>query len=187
VVIKAAKGAKGFEKSEDPIFALENNLPIDSQHYLENFLSKPLLRIFEPILKNADRELLHGDHTRSIAQPTPTAVNGGIMRFATVVRSCIGCRAKLGAGVAGALCAHCKEQEADVYQRALGSVNELQDTFGRLWTQCQRCQGSIQQDELCTSRDCPIFYRRSKVQKDLTVAEATLASLDWAADPDATW
>ena len=28
---------------------LENNVPIDTQYYLENQLSKPLLRIFEPI------------------------------------------------------------------------------------------------------------------------------------------
>jgi DNA polymerase delta subunit 1 len=27
---------------------------------------------------------------------------------------------------------------------------------------------------LCTSRDCPIFYRRKKVQKELGEAHATL-------------
>jgi DNA polymerase delta subunit 1 len=84
VIVKAAKGVKAYEKSEDPIYALENNLPIDCQHYLEHYLSKPLLRIFEPILKNAERELLQGDHTRAISQPTPTAAGGGIMRFAKV-------------------------------------------------------------------------------------------------------
>lgn len=30
VIVKAAKGAKAYEKAEDPIYALENNLPIDS-------------------------------------------------------------------------------------------------------------------------------------------------------------
>lgn len=29
---------------------LENNVPIDTRYYLENQLSKPLMRIFEPIL-----------------------------------------------------------------------------------------------------------------------------------------
>lgn len=29
---------------------LNNNIPIDTKYYLENQLSKPLLRIFEPIL-----------------------------------------------------------------------------------------------------------------------------------------
>lgn len=35
---------------QDPIYVLENNIPIDTKYYLENQLSKPLIRIFEPIL-----------------------------------------------------------------------------------------------------------------------------------------
>ena len=88
-----------------------------------------------------------------------------------------------------------------MHQRSLATVNELQETFGRLWTQCQRCQCSMHQDVLCTSRDCPIFYRcvsracpaccsmradvrccphsRKKVQKDLVEAEATLERFTW--------
>ncbi|TYK07460.1 DNA polymerase delta catalytic subunit [Cucumis melo var. makuwa] len=72
VIIKAAKGAKAYERSEDPIYVLENSIPIDPQYYLENQISKPLLRIFEPILKNASKELLHGSHTRSIFISTPS-------------------------------------------------------------------------------------------------------------------
>ncbi|MBA0668370.1 hypothetical protein Goklo_001291, partial [Gossypium klotzschianum] len=40
VIIKAAKGAKAYERSEDPIYVLENNIPIDPQYYLENQISK---------------------------------------------------------------------------------------------------------------------------------------------------
>lgn len=43
-------GAAAWEKSEDPLYVLENNIPIDTKYYLENQLSKPLMRIFEPIL-----------------------------------------------------------------------------------------------------------------------------------------
>jgi DNA polymerase elongation subunit (family B) len=43
-------GAAAYEKSEDPLYVLENNVPIDTKYYLENQLSKPLMRIFEPIL-----------------------------------------------------------------------------------------------------------------------------------------
>ena len=52
-----------------------------------------------------------------------------------------------------------------MYAKSLASVNELEQSFAALWTQCQRCQGSLHQDVLCSSRDCPIFYRRKKVQK----------------------
>ena len=50
VIVKGARGDQFFKRSEDPIFVLENNIPLDTQYYLENQLSKPLLRIFEPIL-----------------------------------------------------------------------------------------------------------------------------------------
>ncbi|KAH9507561.1 hypothetical protein Btru_051479, partial [Bulinus truncatus] len=60
VIIAGPKGTAAYLKSEDPIYVLENNIPIDTQYYLENQLSKPLLRIFEPILgeKKAESVLL---------------------------------------------------------------------------------------------------------------------------------
>ncbi|XP_057550361.1 DNA polymerase delta catalytic subunit isoform X1 [Amaranthus tricolor] len=171
VIVKAAKGAKAYEKSEDPIFVLENNIPIDPQYYLENQITKPILRIFEPILKNASKELLHGSHTRSISISTPS--NSGIMKFAKKQLTCIGCKALIS-GSNKTLCSHCKGREAELYCKTVASVSELESLFGRLWTQCQECQGSLHQDVLCTSRDCPIFYRRKKAQKDMAEAKLQL-------------
>ncbi|KAK1403943.1 DNA-directed DNA polymerase [Heracleum sosnowskyi] len=87
VIIKAAKGTKAYERSEDPIYVLENNIPIHPEYYLENQITKPLLRIFEPILKNVSKELLQGSHTRSKSIITRT---GGIMKYAQKRPSCIG-------------------------------------------------------------------------------------------------
>ncbi|RXH93939.1 hypothetical protein DVH24_016006 [Malus domestica] len=171
VIIKAAKGAKAYEKSEDPIYVLENNIPIDPQYYLENKISRPLLRIFEPILKNASKELLHGSHTRSISISTPA--NSGIMRFAKKQLTCVGCKALLSKADR-TLCSHCKGREAELYCKTVAHVSELEMLFGRLWTQCQECQGSLHQDVLCTSRNCPIFYRRRKAQKDMAEAKVQL-------------
>lgn len=150
---------------------LENNIPIDPQYYLDNQISKPLLRIFEPILKNASKELLHGAHTRSISVPTPS--NSGIMKFAKKQLTCIGCKTPLS-GSARTICNHCKGREAELYCRSVANVAELESLFGKLWTQCQECQGSLHQDVLCTSRDCPIFYRRKKAQKDMAEAKTQL-------------
>lgn len=49
-----------LQKAEDPIYVLEHNLPIDAQYYLENQLSKPLMRIFEPILGETKAKSLLG-------------------------------------------------------------------------------------------------------------------------------
>ena len=64
VIIQAAKGAPAYEKSEDPVYVLDNNLTIDTEYYLTNQLSNPLTRIFEPIIPNP-ASLLSGDHTRT--------------------------------------------------------------------------------------------------------------------------
>jgi len=65
-MVKAVKGSKGFEKSEDPLYVLQNNIPIDYQFYLDQQIKLPLLRLFEPIIQNAELKLFSGEHTRNI-------------------------------------------------------------------------------------------------------------------------
>ena len=36
VMVKGLKGSKGYEKSEDPLYVLQNNLPIDYDWYLDH-------------------------------------------------------------------------------------------------------------------------------------------------------
>uniref|UniRef100_A0A3Q0RBX5 DNA polymerase n=1 Tax=Amphilophus citrinellus TaxID=61819 RepID=A0A3Q0RBX5_AMPCI len=177
VIIKAAKGAAAYMKSEDPIYVLENNIPIDTQYYLEQQLSKPLLRIFEPILGESKAEsiLLKGDHTR--CKTVLTSKVGGLMAFAQKRSTCIGCKAVLKTDAA--VCDFCKKKESELYQKEIFHLNTLEERFSRLWTQCQRCQGSLHEDVLCTSRDCPIFYMRKKVQKDLDDQSKLVSRFGW--------
>lgn len=58
VIVAASKGTPAYLKSEDPLYVLENRVPIDTQYYLENQLSKPLMRIFEPIFKEKTESVL---------------------------------------------------------------------------------------------------------------------------------
>uniref|UniRef100_A0A8D1DB18 DNA polymerase n=1 Tax=Sus scrofa TaxID=9823 RepID=A0A8D1DB18_PIG len=172
VIISAAKGVAAYMKSEDPLFVLEHSLPIDTQYYLEQQLAKPLLRIFEPILGEgrAEAVLLRGDHTR--CKTVLTGKVGGLLAFAKRRNCCIGCRTVLSHQ--GAVCKFCQPRESELYQKEVSHLNALEERFSRLWTQCQRCQGSLHEDVICTSRDCPIFYMRKKVRKDLEDQEQLL-------------
>ncbi|KAG0298991.1 DNA-directed DNA polymerase delta [Dissophora globulifera] len=176
VIVKGGKGVAAYDKSEDPLYVLEKNIPIDTKYYLDNQLSKPLLRIFEPILgERAAESLLTGDHTRTIQVSTPSI--GGLMKFAVRTATCLGCKTPLKKGES-AVCANCKERAPELYQKQMSIVNNLEVRFSRLWTQCQRCQGSLHQEVLCTSKDCPIFYMRKKVQKEIQDSAATLDRFD---------
>jgi len=166
VLITGQKGQPAYLKSEDPLYVLENNIPIDTDYYLTNQISKPLLRIFEPILGNkAESVLLKGDHTRIKKQVTSKV--GALSMFTKKRNQCLGCKTPLTDDTL-AVCSSCQGREGELYLDNVDKLNEFEVKFSRLWTQCQRCQGNLHEEVICTSSDCPIFYMRKKVQKDLS-------------------
>lgn len=137
-------------------------------------LKNPLERIFEPIIENCS-SMLSGDHTRSICKPTPTAKKGGIMMFAVKKSKCLGCKALIDEGD-GHLCVHCLPREAEIYLSKVSQMHEHEATFSKLWTQCQRCQGSFHEDVLCTKCDATSPSRQHALtpsrQQTLTPADS---------------
>lgn len=82
--------------------------------------------------------------------------------------SCLGCKALLTKGYEKkAVCAHCELNISELFQKELFIKRNFEETFSRLWTECQRCQGSMHEEVLCTNSDCPIFYRRQKIRMEL--------------------
>lgn len=173
VLCCAAKNTPAYMKAEDPIYVLENSIPIDFNYYMENQLSKPLLRIFEPILGDkAESLLLKGEHTRTKAMVTSKI--GALAAFTTKKEKCIGCKSIMPNDVKKALCNHCIGKEGQLYITEIFKLRQLQEKFSRLWTECQRCQGSLHEEVLCTNRDCTIFYMRKKVGMELDSQEKTV-------------
>ncbi|EAQ86462.1 conserved hypothetical protein [Chaetomium globosum CBS 148.51] len=187
VMVKGAAGSKNFERSEDPMYVLEHNVPIDTKYYLDNQLAKPLGRIFEPILGSEAKakSLLSGAHTRAISVAAPTV--GGLMKFAKKTQTCMGCKKPLTGKEEsqGAVCADDAPRVGELYKKTLDKASDLEVRFSRLWTQCQRCQGSMHCEVICSSKDCPIFYMRMKAKKDLEDANKELGRFDF--DKAAMW
>ena len=104
------------------------------------------------------------------------------MMFAVKKDKCMGCKTLIAEvdKVGGSpLCVNCHPREGEIYMSKLAEVNAHQTVFGQLWTECQRCQGSLHQDVICSNRDCPIFYKRKKVQLDLQSAQDSLDKFTW--------
>lgn len=150
VFTSAAKGTPAYQKAEDPVYALQNSIPIDTTYYLENQLAKPLVRIFEPILgEKAESLLLKGDHTRT--RCIATSQVGALAAFTRKKETCLGCKAVLPSDREDkAVCKHCESQEAELFHNELQAQQKLEEKFSRLWAECQRCQGSLHQEVICS-------------------------------------
>ena len=174
VIIQAAKGTPVCQKSEDPLYVLENSIPIDTKYYMEQQLSKPLLRLFEAILPDPTI-LLTGDHTRKVFKAT--AATAGLMRFGwETTKKCVGCRVPLPKNrTEEALCAGCEPKRLAIYMEKLAISKTKQVEFNKLWVQCQRCTGTLVRGVDCASMDCPIFYRRMRARKDVNEIEEVLS------------
>ncbi|RKP35791.1 delta DNA polymerase [Dimargaris cristalligena] len=178
VIIKGTKNAAAYEKSEDPMYVLEHNIPIDTRYYLDQQLANPLKRLFEPILGDKFNQLLSGEHTRTIQISAPTT--GGLSKFTVKSLTCLSCKTPIKKAQGNvAVCEKCRDRAPDLYRKQVEVVNTVETRYARLWTQCQRCQGSLHQEVICTSRDCPIFYMRKKAQKDVQDAVDTLDRFDY--------
>ncbi|EOD33882.1 putative DNA polymerase POLD1 [Emiliania huxleyi CCMP1516] len=171
VMVKGAAKAKAWEKAEDPIFVLDNNIPLDTDWYLEHQLSEPIKRLFDPLVDDVKLQVLSGEHTRKIKKVMPTT--GGLMGMVTVSVRCLGCRAVLKSG--GALCANCTHREAEVYMEKLRHLSACEKRFWQIMVQCQRITGDNYKDVLGIARDSPIYYQMKKVQKDLNEARETIS------------
>merc|ERR1712113_705473 len=70
--------------------------------------------------------------------------------FTKKVATCIGCKVPLDPKVTDqtAVCMHCKPKMSSIYQKQVSQLSALEDKFSRLWTQCQRCQGSRHEEVL---------------------------------------
>jgi DNA polymerase delta subunit 1 len=177
VMIKGAKGQKAYELAEDPLYVLENNVPIDFQWYLDHQLAEPLKRIFEPVVPNVAATLLSGDHTRKVYKAT--SMTGALMKYAQKSAQCVGCRGAMPAS-AGThpLCDGCVPRAGEIMARTLSTTRALERDFALLWSGCQRCQGDLLHDVVCSNNVCPVFYRRTRVQKDVARARETVRRFD---------
>uniref|UniRef100_A0A914MF01 DNA polymerase n=1 Tax=Meloidogyne incognita TaxID=6306 RepID=A0A914MF01_MELIC len=168
VIINKGANVPAYEKAEDPIWVLKNNIPIDTTYYLEHQLVKPMARIFDPLLDNrAEQIFTSGDHTK---KKTMVKLKSGLMAGYLVKKAtCLGCKAPMNfkEEQAPATCSNCVGKMREIYLEKIVAIRSAEHRFSRLWTECQNCAGLLQDEVFCASRDCPIFYMREKVRNDL--------------------
>ncbi|AMD21716.1 HFL140Wp [Eremothecium sinecaudum] len=154
---------KLYNRAENPLYVLENNIQIDSKYYLTTQLQNPIISIIAPIIGEKQANAMFV--VKSIKISTGNQ-KGGLMGYIKKVQTCKGCKQPLKKGD-GPLCHNCVGRSGELYVKALSEVHNLETMFARLWTQCQRCSGSLHNEVLCSNQSCDIFYMRVKAKKEL--------------------
>lgn len=101
--------------------------------------------------------LIGGDHTRT--KSVVTSRVSALSAFTKKKETCLGCKSVLSASQNDdALCSYCKPNELSLYMSQLGKYRALENQFSQLWSQCQRCQGSLHEEVICTRLVLSWFY-----------------------------
>jgi DNA polymerase elongation subunit (family B) len=169
--IKSTKALGTCDKSEDPIYAEENDLPIDVKYYVESQLEKPLRKILLPVLGTEAKlyEVFHGAHTRhkvssSIATPTDGLFTSGLVE---ITKRCVSCHTLLGRGDSNeALCLNCMGHIGEKYN-ALGEEHDVKMVLAtKLWNKCFVCaEITCMAEDKCKTVDCEQIFKRKRVLK----------------------
>jgi DNA polymerase delta subunit 1 len=177
VMTTSYKKAKGYEKAEDPIYALENDVPIDHDYYLENQLKKPIMRLFSALMPDPS-VLFTGDHTRKKTHNVPKT--HALSAFTVTLPTCIGCKSVLRNGEKG-LCESCEPNRHILYAEKMEDLRESEARTSWHRANCQRCQGNLMKEVKCSESDCHNFYARVRAGKDLQKTQSLIEKLglDW--------
>lgn len=166
---------------EDPLYVLKHKIPLCPQAYVEKQLCKPLSRIFQHLLKPQElQELWTGKHTRFRTPPHSKAMgsNYGILKFMVRNRVCQSCQVVLNKTETKGLCRKCEEFRIPFTLKHTEEEKKYQIICDTLHQQCIRCQDGTPYEKIdCQNLDCPIFFKRTKMDEHLLQSSARLKEL----------
>lgn len=187
VITKRGKGAKRHEETEDPLYALKNDVPISVEYYIEKQLETPLTRIFLPYFLSSPEYKIEGSTLEirekeaeklvkktlfgadvSRKRVTRISETYGIGKFFKVQTKCLECNAISKEPV----CKNCIGKLEQTKKRIRIEYEEADGYKKKCWQTCYDCQlGDIESAHSCLARDCDDFFPRHKADIEYTRAE----------------
>ncbi|KAI9050457.1 hypothetical protein LZ554_005620 [Drepanopeziza brunnea f. sp. 'monogermtubi'] len=203
VVITGAPGARLIDRCVAPEELLENeHSELDAEYYISKNLIPPLERIFNLVGANVRNWYDEMPKVQRIRRVDANLQLQGISKDLGINKktlesymkssSCLVCKEKLE--VEGSICPKCLSEKPTSLLTLRNRLNDAERKFMDIQKICQGCSGISPLDEVrCDSKDCPVFYTRTKqnarlkteksivdpVMKELAGMIVDMGDLDW--------
>ena len=203
VVITGAPGARLIDRCVAPEELLENDhSELDSEYYISKNLIPPLERIFNLMganVRNWYDEMPKVQRIRRVdanlqlqGQSKELAISKKTLESYMKSSSCLVCREKLESE--GPICPKCLADKPTSLLSLRTRLNAAERKFLDIQKICQSCSGVSPLDEVkCDSKDCPMFYTRTRqnarlkteraivepVMRELSGIIVDMGDLDW--------
>jgi DNA polymerase delta subunit 1 len=188
----AGKKSDLSDKVEDPLFALENDLPIDMQWYIEHQMKKPLTALFSLVLPNPNTLFSTINSGVDIVRKPAAMVHSMMRGFVQAQPRCVGCGCALSAGDAKRLCKTCAPRRESIVEPRRQQLVATEAQQKKLWQQCTACVGSsasqvvdledaadsLRLAKLCRNMDCHTLFERHQADRAFDRLAAELRDLE---------
>ena len=191
VVITGAPGARLIDRCVAPEVLLENeHCELDAEYYISKNLIPPLERIFNLVganVRNWYDEMPKVQRIRKIdanlqlkGQSKDITANKKTLESYMKSSSCLVCREKLE--TKSPICPNCLKDKPVSLLALRKRLNNEEKKAMDLNRVCQSCSGISPLDEVkCDSKDCPVFYTRTKqkarLKRERAVVEPVIHEL----------
>lgn len=187
VFTQGAPNAKGFEKAEDPVYAIDKGLLLDYQYYVDHTVHNPLQRILELFMppKEVDAIFRSTAKTKVAIKPTAGIMGAFVMAGKKTLAKCAVCGETSPAGKK--LCTKHAERGQEMAEAKLAKLQTAQGALAEATETCHGCMRRADRPILCTNMDCAVYFRRKRADEDKAAAQEDLATFTKAEGIDLSW
>lgn len=179
VVETSNKKAKFFEKVEDPDYAMEHQIPLDIEYYIEKHLKNPILRkiaVIDPSM--AERMFLPAPQ-----KPDRLIANDPLANYLIKGNTCVICRSRQSGFEH--VCVPCSAEFSnnEITHKILKQKKEALEKFETEKQVCYTCLGLDEPGDItCNNVRCPQYPKRKNAEFDYK-SKAKI-EVEWMSKPN---
>ena len=183
VVITGGPGARLIDRCVAPDTLLRDaQSELDAEYYISKNLIPPLERIFNLVGANVRQwydEMPKYQRIRRIEagllqEGKDMGMNKKTLESYMKSSTCIVCREPLESD--SPLCQSCYDQDPQTLVYLRSKLRMAEKKGAQLATVCRSCSGMAPHEDIrCDSKDCPVFYSRTRHKADLVNTRAQIA------------